>query len=62
MNVKTNVTLVVDNRVSDCKYCKKGVYRDKNLFIDPFRPYQYYHKDCFIAILKDHPLSFVKLS
>ena len=61
MNVKTNVTLVVDNIVSDCKYCKKGVYRDINLFIDPFRPYSYYHKDCFIDILKDHPLSFVKL-
>ena len=62
MNVKTNVTLVVDNRVSECKYFKKGVYRDKNLFCGPFRPYSYYHKDCFIAILKDHPLSFVKLS
>ena len=34
---------------------------DKNLFIDPFRPMSYYHKDCFIDILKNHPLSFVKL-
>ena len=55
------IKLVIDNKVADCKYCSKGVYRDKNLFIDPFRPYSYYHKDCFIDILKDHPLSFVKL-
>ena len=55
------IKLVIDNRVSDCKYCGKGVYRDKNLFIDPFRPYSYYHKDCFIDILKNHPLPFVKL-
>ena len=50
------VKLVVDNKAGDCKYCKKGVYRGTELFVDPYRPSSYYHKDCFLDILKKHPL------
>jgi|MGYP000055456966 hypothetical protein len=51
------VKLVVDNKAGDCKLCRKGVYRGKDMMIDPFRPYSFYHKKCFIDILKKHPLS-----
>lgn len=51
------IKLVVDNKAGDCAYCKKGVYRGPDLFCSPFRPIAYFHKSCFIELLKKHPLN-----
>jgi len=55
------IKLVVDNKAGTCRYCGKSVYRNNDLFIDPFRPKSFYHGKCFRDLLKNHPLNFIKL-
>ena len=55
------IKLVVDNAVGNCVYCKKSVYRDKDLFPSPFRPISYFHINCFKSLLKKTPLSIASM-
>tara|TARA_R110001583_G_scaffold105219_3_gene252757 strand:+ start:9856 stop:10038 length:183 start_codon:yes stop_codon:yes gene_type:complete len=55
------IKLVVDNKAGNCVACGKGVYRDDDLFVSPYRPISFFHKKCFKDLLKKHPLSIAHL-